>query len=340
MKTIVSIQEISEFEIKPHVAFDEWRNLVKNEISTRWKDRSDWKKVSCPTCSNDNTTSAFEIYGFVYEECTNCGTLFSLYRPTENDLWSWYCDSKPSHYWNENLLPSSEKFRLEKIVNPRATWILDCLAEYNPTAKRLVDVSHNGRGLINLIAKADTKFKEIISAGMRADLEGKSENNVSVKPIPIAKLGDLGPADVVVAIDTFDRCPDLSKLIDSFKKLLPPGGLVFATVAVSSGFEIQTLWDKSPTIIPPDKLNLPSVKGLKLLFSKPEWEILELSTPGMFDVETVYRTLNADQSSVWPRGIKGLIQHLNAEERTTFIEFLQSLSLTSFARIVVRKVGI
>lgn len=339
MKTIVSIQEISEFEIKPHDALAEWRGLVKDEISTRWQDRTGWLKTFCPICSNNKPVVAFETYGFTYVECVECGSLFAPLRPSENEIWSWYRTSRPAHFWREKLLPVSVKARIEKIVSPRAYWILDCIAEYLPLASRMVDISHNGRGMIDIISIENQKLRSIITAGMTSDIEGESTKRVKVAPSRIAELPDLGPSDVLVAIDAFDRSFDLSALVGSIEKLLVTGGLVFATIPVSSGFEIQTLWDKSPTIIPPDKLNLPSVHGLKLLFARPTWEILELSTPGMFDVEMVYSAIHSDRTSHWPRGIKGLIQHLTAEGRTSFVELLQSLSLTSFARIVVRKIG-
>ena len=50
MKTIVSVQEISEFEIKPRESVAEWRALVAAEIAARWSDRADWIKVDCPAC--------------------------------------------------------------------------------------------------------------------------------------------------------------------------------------------------------------------------------------------------------------------------------------------------
>ena len=338
MKTIVSIQEISEFDIKPHAALDEWRELVRNEVATRWKDRTGWISTFCPICSNDKPVPAFEKYGFTYVECAECNSLYASHRPSENEIWSWYNNSKPAHFWREKLIPVSEKARIEKIVSPRAYWILDCIAEYLPLASSIVDISHNGRGMIDIISDGNLKLHSIVTAGMTADLEGESTDRVKVAPTQIAKLPELGPVDVVVAIDAFDRSVDLSALVGSIDKLLLTGGILFATLPVSSGFEIQTLWDKSPTIIPPDKLNLPSVNGLKRLFAKPNWEILELSTPGMFDVEMIYRAIQTDRTANWPRGIKGLIQNLTSADRTSFVEVLQSLSLTSFARIVVRKI--
>ena len=37
MRTIVSVQEIDELEIKPSSEASEWRQLVKSEIGALWK---------------------------------------------------------------------------------------------------------------------------------------------------------------------------------------------------------------------------------------------------------------------------------------------------------------
>jgi hypothetical protein len=142
---------------------------------------------------------------------------------------------------------------------------------------------------------------------------------------------------VIIAIDSFNRAADPHILLGALDKTLSPGGLVFITATVASGFEIQSLWEKSPSVIPPDKINLPTVEGLKKYFAEPSWEILELSTPGMFDVEMVYRAIQEEPDEHWPRVIRGLVQHSDAAGRTLLIELLQSQHLTSFARLVIKK---
>jgi Zn ribbon nucleic-acid-binding protein len=339
MKTIVSIQEISEFDIKPQAELEHWRSLVKDEIAAHWANRSHWIKIDCPVCSENNSDAAFESYGIPYAECKSCGSLYAPLRPNETDLWAWYRESAPSVYWREKLLLDSEAARFEKIITPRAHWILDSIAEHKPQARKIVDVSHNGRGLIDLLAAGNQKIEEIIAAGMIADLEGVSTDRVTVQPTKTADLLEHGPGsvDVIVAIDAFDRCIDIAGLVRSFEDMLTSGGLIFATAAVASGFEIQTLWEKSPTVIPPDKLNLPTVAGLRKLFAKSSWEIIELSTPGMFDIEMVRRAIQAEPSADWPRIARTLVQGLDTAGRLSMIELLQSLSMTSFARIVIRK---
>ena len=338
MKTIVSVQEVSEFDLKPPAAVAQWHALVEGEISERWADRSGWVHVDWPTCRPEDEIPAFERHGFHYMESPTCGSLYAPVRPSEDELWAWYRDSTPAHFWREQMLPASELARREKVTRPRADWILDGIAEYLQDPRRMLDVSANGRGLVDLVAAEAVGLRQIMAAGMTADLEGVSTARVLVRPTRVVDLQAHGPVDVIVALDALDRAPDLGALIRALEKSLAPGGVMFATVPVASGFEIQTLWEKSSTILPPDKLNLPSVAALQLLFAAPTWDLLELSTPGMFDVEMVRRTIASTPEANWPRVVRALVERSDVSGRTALVELLQSQRLTSFARLVARRI--
>ncbi|MCE9619633.1 MAG: class I SAM-dependent methyltransferase [Planctomycetes bacterium] len=333
------MQEISEYEIKPRAALNEWQGLVEKEISSQWKDHSKWIGAGWPTCAEKDVRTAFDRFGVSYVESPSCGSLFAKTRPNEDALWSWYRDSAPSHYWREKILPASDSSRREKIVRPRADWILDGIAEYKPATKTIIDLSPYGRQLLDVLAEENHSLKQITAAGTTADLEGKSTTQIRVKPSKLADLLALGPADVVVAVDALNRAADVSGFLEAIGQSTAPGGLAFLTATVASGFEIQSLWEKSPSVMPPDKLNLPSVAALQKFFAAPGWEILELSTPGMFDVEMVFRAMLADPAASWPRVLRGLVQHSDPQGRSSLVELLQAQRLISFARLVARRTG-
>ena len=338
MKTIVSVQEIDEMEIKPHAEVAEWRRMVADEMDTRWADRSNWISVGCPVGDSGKPRAAFEHAGFSYVECTECGSLYAKDRPGEAALRDWYRSSRPAGFWRDRLLAASREARLDKIVRPRAQWVLDGIAEYVPGAARLLDVSASGRDLIDEILAASSGLSAI-AAGVTADLEGATTERVQVSPTDVAALPGLGPVELVTALDAFDRSADLPVFVKAIHESLAPGGVLFATLPVSSGFEIQSLWGHSPTVFPPDKLNLPSLDGLLNLFGGKGWELLEVSTPGMFDVEIVRRVVAENPDVTWPRVLQALVRDTDAVSQQLFTEYLQSRRLTSFARIVARREG-
>ena len=52
MKTVVSVNEISEFEIKPEAELNEWKKLIAEEIAALWANNNNCVTVSCPVCKN------------------------------------------------------------------------------------------------------------------------------------------------------------------------------------------------------------------------------------------------------------------------------------------------
>jgi hypothetical protein len=337
VKTVVAMHEISELDIKPGAEVAQWRRMVSEEIASRWKDRSAWIEVPCPACGSAAARAAFEHMTIKYSECSDCGSLYAPRRPDESAIRGWYRESKSACFWRERLLRASAAAREEKIVQPRADWIGDGISEYVPHAKTLVDLSLHGRPLLEAIAQRAPKLMKLVAAGATADLDGTDSGRIQVRPSHTSPLAIAGPADVIVAVDVLDRASDVRALIASLEGLIAPGGAVFVTCPLASGFEVQSLWERSPTVLPPDKLNLPTVDGLMRLFPAPGWELLELSTPGMFDVETVRRALSAEPQASWPRVLRSLVEHTDAAGRTALVEFLQARRLTSFARMVARR---
>lgn len=342
MKTVVSVNEISEFEIKPEKALAEWKKKVAEEIESAWKEKELWTTVACPVCNESNQLSAFTKMGFEYVECAGCKTLYAQTRPSASALTRWYTQSESVRFWKDTLLRETESSRLEKIIEPRAYWILDGISEYMPQRPgndfQYTDVSFFGRALVNKIA-AEAPGLKITSSGITDAEEPYAAPNAGIKKLSsLNAFAELPATDILVAVDLLERIPDIREFFKAIENTVNDGGLVFATCPVSSGFEIQSLWENSPSIIPPDKLNLPSVQGLLDLFSASgTWKALELSTPGMFDVGVVKQVMSALPDANWPRVLHALMDTITDQGIEQFTEYLQSQRLSSFARIVLRK---
>jgi SAM-dependent methyltransferase len=182
---------------------------------------------------------------------------------------------------------------------------VDGVAEHLPGARRLLDRSMGGDILVEML----------VAQGF--------------------STGGAAPFDIATAFDRFDRAADLPALVSAIARDLRPGGLLFATAPCASGFEVQTLWERNETLLPPDKLNVPSVEGLRRLLSSPRWEILELSTPGLFDAENVRRAVAHDAAS-WPRAVRALVA-TDDGDGTALQELLQRTRRASFARVIARR---
>lgn len=292
MKTVVSLQDLLEREIRPGALLGEYQRL--SEEAVRAWPASRLHEIACPGCGAGVSRPAFERSGLGYRECGQCGSVYLSPRPDERTLAEHAISSAPARYWRERVLPETEHVRREKILLPRTDWVHDGIAEYAPGAATVIELAPNG------------------------------------VEVPA------GPVDVITAFETFDRAADPRGLVRAAHRALRPGGLLFATAPCISGFELQVLWDRARTISPPDKINVLSIRGFKALFADG-WDMLEFSTPGMFDVETVRKAVEADPAAPWPRFVRTLVLESDEQRRLEFQEFLQRGRLASFARLLVRK---
>lgn len=331
MRTTVSVQELYEAEIRPEGLMREYRALCEASMRAL---TNELVPAYCPADPEHGRREAFHRGGLSYVECVVCGSVYATPRPTEPALAAHYADSPAVWYWRERVLAPTRRSRAEKVIDPRLHWILEGMAEHQPSPSRIVDLGTHSHTLLARLSL--DRPVEIVAAGMTAVEDVRDLDGVRADPLGVNAIPSIGPADVVIAADALDRAPDARALVNAMWQLLRPGGIVFATAASISGFEHQVLWADSPTIVPPDRLNLLSITGLEILFSPAKWRILELSTPGMFDIETVRRVVAAAPDRPWPRFVR---QVTGASEsgRASFQEWLQRSRLASHARIVARR---
>ena len=160
---------------------------------------------------------------------------------------------------------------------------------------------------------------------------------VQVRPTKLTEFQQYGPVDIVLAFDILPCIADVDALFAGARNGLKFGGLLFVNTISISGFDLQVLWENSPTIYPPDRLNLLSVEGLEELFTRHGFEVLEFSTPGTFDVEIVKRTLQRKPELTCDRFIRYLLMERDDQALRKFQEYLQQYRMSSYVRLALRK---
>ena len=340
MKTIVSDRHIPEGEIKPALEIQAYRKLLDGEFREFLAGGAvPLRQTNCPGCGSIAAKKAFEKSGLDYVECSNCASVYTSPRPSSRDIENFYRTSTSLAYWRQHLLPPSREARREKIFRPQAEWLLDTLDRYSGGVSSALAVGHHCDLLIEELTRlAPLPFKVIVADPL-ADLEFPEAAipGVSVAPAPYDDLSSFAPADMIMAFDVMDRCGDLEGLFSSFARVLPHGGLVLASSTLITGLDLQTLWEKSERIYPPERLNLLSAEGVAALARRHGFEILEFSTPGVFDVEIIQKAIQKEPSAEWPRFLRYLTANRDQETLDAFQEYLQRFRLSSFARLVFKK---
>ena len=105
---------------------------------------------------------------------------------------------------------------------------------------------------------------------------------------------------------------------------------------MSSGFDVGVLGLRNLYLYPPDRANCFSRRGLELLLTRAGFTLLEVSTPGVLDVEIVQAHLRQIPSLILS-GFERQLLAATAETQAAFQAFLQQHGMSSFARVVARK---
>lgn len=341
MKTVVLEQDVLELEIKPHALISEYRELLALEVESRLIVPNELLECPCPGCSSRSNRVAFEKMGFTYRQCDKCTTVFVSPRPSGDALDNFYVNSGASEFWRERILPATKELRREKLFQPRARWLLNVIDQYLPKASLGLIVGYHNDLLLEELVRQESRLFQIIVTNPIAELEfdGLGFPEAILQPTPLGELSKLGPVDLILAFDVLDRSADLDELFTAMWETLRPGGLLLATTTLISGFDLQILWGESENIFPPERLNLLSVEGLTELYERHGFESLEFSTPGTFDVEVVQRAVLADPEREWPRFVRYLMENRDTNALDAFQEYLQAYRLSSFARVVLRKIA-
>jgi len=339
MKTIVSDQHLPEGDIKPAYQMGEFRAKLDADFRRFLSSGISLSACACPGCQSTEASTAFEKSGLTYLECLQCASVYASPRPSPDALEEFYRSSDAVVYWHDVILPDTRAARLAKIIAPRARWVLRTADRYLPEGKTIVDIGQHSSLLVGELLSSRAPHCSVTAAGFLADLDTGFVpcRELNVEPTSLTELSRHAPVDFVLAFDVIDRAADLDELMNGAASVLGPSGLMLAGSTLISGFDLQTLWGDSESIYPPERLNLLSVDGVVKLCARTGFEILEFSTPGVFDAEIVKRAVQADPSAPWPRFLKHLITRCDAEVLDGFQEFLQKYRLSSFARLALRK---
>ena len=335
MKHIVLFDELNEYDIKPEGLMREYVDLTEKDIKSFFLADNTVRDCPCPACGGETGVHAFMKFGMSYLECANCRSLYVTPRPDDAKIMDYYKNSSARKFWKDKLSKSTCKKRAEKIIKPRVQWIRESREELLPEAEIVADINTSQYGYLQELAKSGSFKKEIlVNPFFNGDGLGDHPDTCVYDNFEIDDK-----VDIITLFEVIDHSSDINNLFDNIKKILREGGLCFVTTILITGFDLQLLWDKSGALFPPDRLNVLSVEGLKILFENHGFECLELSTPGVLDTETVvkYLALKKDDMTGPEKFISYMLNERGEAAVRDFQKFLQKNLLSSYCRAVFKK---
>jgi len=332
MRSSILMDRFHEIDLKPSEHYSKYLEMLENDVSDLLINRLN-KTRSCPACNSQKTKDAFRKFGMTYHECSDCGTLFISPYPSNEDVLRFYEEAPAEKFWRNQLAKIAEDKREQKIILPRIEWILEAAQEYLsgiPNAVAFLDSPE--LGYAKFVNKKINNIYFIRPFVSEEALNGYPSLNI------LSSLDELPESlDLITLFETLDHIPETQDFLAKVYKALKPGGLCFVTSILSSGINILLLREHASNIYPPDRLNVFSVEGLKQLFDKFGFEVLEFSTPGILDMEILQRTVPQNPDLPEIRFIKYLLENRDEGVHQSFQQFLQISLMSSYGRILLRK---
>lgn len=331
---------LKEADIRPGDLFDRYLALARRDIDTFFHDLSEFVTAPCPACGERRYRHEFQKHGFQYATCECCGTLYLNPRPRAELIARYYRESEAVRFWSESFYPATAEARREKLFRPRA----ELAAEWARTlglngSSILLDVGP-GYGLFLEEAAKLGVFARHVGVEPGASLANACRSRgieiveAAVEDVPAHTIRADLAANFEVLEHVFDPCGFLRAIAEQ----LSPGGTLILTTLTCSGFDIQELWAHSKSVHPPHHINLISVEGMRRLFDRAGYDVVELTTPGLLDVSIVENAL-ADHPEIELSRFARQIIESDAECKAAFQGFLRENRLSSHVRVVARPRG-
>lgn len=280
-------ERLSEKELCPDdmLAFQE--AAFARDIERLHRRASEFIAVACPACATDMPQFVFEKFGFKFQRCPECRTIYMSPRPSEAVMSDYYANSENYAFWAEHIFPASEVSRREKIQKPWLQRIVGYCEEFGIPKGTLLEVGP-GFGTFCSVAIESKQFMRILAVEPTPQLANACRARgveVIEKRIEDA-VGDIRDAEVVCAFEVIEHLFEPRRFIEGIRSFISPGGLLVLSCPNGEGFDIATLGATS-LAVDAEHVNLFNPKSLTRLLESCGFEILIAHTPGRLDAEFV-----------------------------------------------------
>jgi hypothetical protein len=280
--------------------------------------------VTRTTCLADGADldSAGTVEGLPYVRCGRCGSHY-LRDVAESAAWAnAVAQVTRARHAMDGVHARLTAERVANVYQPKLAWIENTLRLQGLQRASVLELEVAPSDLTALLLQSQAIAEVVTSDELTVRQGGPSESRV----------------DAAVLLESLDRSDDPVRLLEGVARRIGPGGLVFVTALVSTGFDMASLGLGNQYLYPPDRANCFSLDGLSTVLERCGLSLLEVSTPGVLDVQIVQSHLDEDPTLPLSTFERQLLAS-PSEVTSAFQEFLQEYHLSSFARIVGRKIA-
>jgi hypothetical protein len=309
-------QDGADKKIKNDIDFQRELDIAKS-YAKQWKGVEE-QAMRCPVCHKDSMELFYKKWGIPYYRCSHC---YSVKAEVEEALVTSFQLSKALIE-----IRCCEKFQSDIAIRREQMWeeFIDWLS--------FRSFRYLGRNQGLDIIDFGTRYQGFIDKIKKSDLVKSYELRESILKYP--QNNELLQADVVLCLDYLQQKTEPLKFFEVMAASLKDNGILVLRTRVGSGFDILTLRENNKNIYPFEHNFLPSTEGLQLLLEQSGLELLEMTTPGMYDVNYVME--HREQLRKDDYFTRYLLDR-PSRHLADFQRFLQKSGMSSFSQVIARK---
>ena len=279
---------LSEHELCPDDLLAGQEAAFARDVAGLHARRNEFADVSCPACGGGSRSPAFSKYGFSFQTCTACRTIYMSPRPSAAVMSDYYAHSENYAYWAKHIFPASEASRREKIHKPWLERVLGLCDRHGIRRGTLLEVGP-GFGTFASVATESGAFGRVVAVEPTPEMAAACRArgvDVIESRIEDVSGGEIGLTDVLVSFEVIEHLFQPGDLIVQSARLLRPGGLLVLSCPNGMGFDIAMLGADSQAV-DAEHVNLFNPESLAILLNASGFEVVETTTPGRLDAEIV-----------------------------------------------------
>lgn len=329
---------LSEAELCPTDLLAGQEAAFARDIARLHERRGEFVDVPCPACSDRTVTPAFSKYGFSFQRCAACATIYMSPRPSEGLMADYYANSENYAYWARYVFPASEASRREKIHKPWLERVRNYCDRFAVSRGTLLEIGP-GFGTFCAVAQESGLFKQVLAVEPTPQLaEACRKRGVEVIEKRIEDFDQSSvTADVVCAFEVIEHLFEPRRFVRDIQRVLRPGGLLIVSCPNGQGFDIATLGAEA-LAVDAEHVNLFNPNSLRKLLEESGYAVQEVSTPGRLDAEFVREAALAGKTDL---SAQPLLRRILIEEWDQlgwpFQTFLAANGLSSHMWVVAQR---
>lgn len=332
--------DFRETDIRPMDLDSGKLEALNVDLERLTKRKHEFVVVACPACNADDGVFEFEKYGFGFDKCQSCRTVYMNPRATPEILAEFYGQSALYEYWDQYIFPASRDTRMGKVFRPRVQRIIDLCVEWNLTGRTLMEVG-SATGMFCEEAVRSGAFERVLGIEPGAAQAATCRSlglEVIESTLENLELRDTH-VDVIASFETIEHVYSPRDFLTRCYNLLSPGGLLVLTCPNYEGFDILTLGVLSDSL-DAEHINMLNPNALEGLVKSLGFEVLQLTTPGELDAELVRNKIIDGAFNIESQHFlnKVLIDDW-AIYGNSFQEYLKTQRLSSHMWLAARRLG-